>query len=119
MLHAIYQGAGTAGAASLSWLGGLKAIDRLAKTERQGASSHSLRSGEKISVAQVMTGYVFAQQSNRPLMTEHIPTHGMIVAERADNFNGWRFSFDTILRNHYNLGVWISLQVSTHSNSRR
>ncbi len=61
---------------------GCKAIDRLAQAQRQGAPSYPLRSGNQVSMAQASTGYVLAQHSNRPFVTEHLPTHRVIVAER-------------------------------------
>lgn len=88
MLHTPDQGTCTAFTTRLARLRWLKAIDCLAQEQRQRAAPHPLWSCEKVGVAQTIAGYVLAQQTNRPLVTEQIPTHRVIVAERLDIYNG-------------------------------
>jgi hypothetical protein len=118
MRHAPDQGACAASATRLTQRRWLKAIDRLAQAQRQSSAPYALRSGDQVSMPQILTGYMLAHQPNRPLVTEQIPTHRVIVAERRDIYNGQHFSFDTVISNHYNLDVWISSQGSTRNNNR-
>jgi hypothetical protein len=108
MLHASDQGTRTAASTRLTRLRWLKAVDRLTQAQRQGAAPKSLRPGDEVGMSQALASYMLAQQINRPLVANQIPTHRVIVAERLDIYNGWAFSFDIIISNHYNLGVWIS-----------
>jgi len=87
MLHTPDQCACAACTTRLARLSRLKAIDRLAQAQRQGAASYPLGSGEKVGVPQTISGYVLAQQTYRPLVTEHIPINRVIVAERPDIYN--------------------------------
>jgi hypothetical protein len=75
MLHILDLAADAAGAAWDGCAHRLAAIYRLSQPERQRAPSDASRSTEKICVAQFPACDVRLKQTNRPLMTDHIPAH--------------------------------------------